>query len=259
MLPELLTSATTVGNVSDSVTHNMRRTDTSRWVEVVGAATEVFLRKGYRRTQMADVTKAMSLSAGAIYRYVESKEALFDLVVRAGAGMKLEAGELVPPIATPQPGTTLAFLRKTLLREGRIGSLEHALKRRKVDACTAEFEGIVRELYRRTLQFRVGIKLLDRSALDWPELAALWSGQWRGSLVNQLAHYLDLRIAEQCFEAVPDSKAWARFVVETVAFFALHRHYDPFPTPMTDQVAEDTVALAVVRGTKGHTPRRRGK
>lgn len=259
MFPKLLTVVVASRNVSESVTHNMKRTNTSRWVEVVGAATEVFLRKGYKRTQMADVTNAMGLSAGAIYRYVESKEALFDLVVRAGAGMRLEAGELVPPIATPRPGATLTFLRKTLRREGRIASLEDALKQPKVDDSGAEFEGIVRELYRRTLQFRVGIKLLDRSALDWPELAALWSGLWRGSLVNQLAQYLDLRIAKQSFEAVPDSKAWARLVVEAVAFFALHRHYDLFPTPMSDQIAEDTVALAVVRGTKGHAQQRRGK
>src|SRR5438128_9154218 len=111
----------------------MRKTDSNRWMELVGAATGVFLSKGYKRTQMADITEAMGLSAGAIYRYVESKEALFDLVVRAGAGMQVNASELVPPVATPRPGATLGFLRKILQREGRIASLERALVRRKLD------------------------------------------------------------------------------------------------------------------------------
>lgn len=237
----------------------MKRTSSARWTEVLGAATEVFLRKGYKRTQMADVTKALDLSAGAIYRYVESKEALFDLVIRAGAGMTVNASELVAPVATPRPGATLAFLKKTLQREGRITSLEEALGRRSVDDAVGELQSVVRELYQRTLQFRVGIKLLDRSSLDWPELAALWSGQWRDSLVNQLAKYLDLRIAQRHFVPVPDTKAWARFIVETVAFFALHRHYDPFPTQMSEQIAEDTVVLAVVRATGGTAQRKRGK
>jgi AcrR family transcriptional regulator len=237
----------------------MKRRDEARWMEVVGAATDVFLRKGYRRTQMAEITRTMGLSTGAIYRYVESKEALFDLLVRAGAAMKLRAGELVPPVATPRPGATPAFLRKTLGREGRIARLQEALARRKVDDGAGEFESIVRELYRRTLQFRVGIKLLDSSALDWPELAALWSGQWRASLVNELAHYLDLRIARRYFSPVPDTKAWARYVVETVAFFVVHRHYDPFPTPMSDTTADDTAVAALVRGICSEPQRKRGK
>lgn len=242
--------------VSESVTYNMRKTDNKRWIELIGAATAVFLSKGYKRTQMADIAGAMGLSAGAIYRYVESKKALFDLVVRAGAGMELEASELAPPIATPRPGATLAFLRKTLKREGRIASLDLALTRTKADAAGGEFESIVRELYRKTSQFRVGIKLLDRSALDWPELAALWCGHWRAGLVSQLSRYLDRRISQQLLSPVPDTKAWARLIVETVAFFALHRHYDPFPTAMSESVAEETVVRALIRATSGESQRK---
>jgi hypothetical protein len=116
--------------------------------------------------------------------------------------------------ATPRVGATLAFLRKTLKRDGRITSLDLALARTKADDAASEFESIVRELYRKTSQFRVGIKLLDRSALDWPELAALWSGHWRAGLVNQLSRYLDLRISQQLLSPVPDTKAWGRFIVE---------------------------------------------
>jgi AcrR family transcriptional regulator len=237
----------------------MRKTSKTRWLELVEAATQVFLNKGYKRAQMSDITDAMGLSAGAIYRYVESKEALFDLVVRAGAGMEVEVSKLTPPIATPRPGATLAYLRETLKREGRIASLHAALARPDVDDVAGEFGGIVRELYAKTMQFRVGVKLLDRSALDWPELAALWSGHWRAGLVNQLSRYLDLRISHRLLSPMPDTKAWGRFVIETVAFFALHRHYDFFPTPMSDAIAEDTAVRALVLATSGEAQRKRGK
>jgi hypothetical protein len=77
--------------------------------------------------------------------------------------------------------------------------------------------------------------------------------------VNQLSRYLDLRISQNLLPPVPDTNAWARFVVETVAFFALHRHYDPFPTPMSDAIAGDTAVCALVRETSWETQRNRGK
>jgi AcrR family transcriptional regulator len=198
---------------------------------------------------MADITNALGLSAGAIYRYVESKEALFDLVVRVNAGEPLEGANSKLPLATPLAGATLAFLQEILKREGKMAKLEQALKRTRVEEPADELEGIVRALCASTARHRVGITLLDRSALDWPELSELWSGQWRGNLVEQLARYLKTRIASGAFRPVPDTRAWARLIVETVAFFALHRHYDPHPAPMDEKVAEDTVVAALVRST----------
>lgn len=237
----------------------MMKSNKFRLARVVKAATNVFIQKGYRRTQMADITKALNLSAGAIYRYVESKEALFDQVVRVSAGKELGEANLVLPLPTPRPGATLAFLQATLRREGRITNLECALGRPTVEDPAAEFEAIVRELYSKTARHRVGIKLLDSSALDWPELAALWSGYWRAKLVKQLSRYLQLRILHHALRPVPDAVAWARLIVETVAFFALHRHYDAHPTPVGEKVAEDTVVAALVRATAADSVGAAGK
>src|SRR5262249_50852400 len=154
-------------------------------------------------------------------------------------------------------GATMAFLRRTLKQEGRIAKLEEAFTDSKPEDVAVELEGIVRELYGKTAQFRVGIQLLDRSALDWPELAALWSGRWRENLIDQLARSLAIRISQHCLPAVPDRKAWSRFIIETVAFFALHRHYDPFPTVMSDKVAEDTAVSALVRATCARNTKKR--
>src|SRR5438552_18555541 len=57
-----------------------------RLQELVGAATDVFAANGYRRTQMAAVAKAAAVSPGTLYNYVQSKEALFRLVVERSLG-----------------------------------------------------------------------------------------------------------------------------------------------------------------------------
>ncbi|MCI0403414.1 MAG: TetR/AcrR family transcriptional regulator [Acidobacteria bacterium] len=223
-------------------------------------ATRIFLAKGYRRTRMDDVTRSMGLSPAAIYRYVESKEALFDLILRFSTEPGRDAFPI--PVPTPKPGASLAFVRKTLDREGRLLHLEAALRGRAPKSIEPELEGIVRELYAKTARYRTSIALLDAAALDWPELARLWSGRWRATVVRKLARYLEVRIARKLLRPVPDPRAWARLIIEMVAFMAMHRHSDLSPTPIDEKVAEETVVSAVVQALVpwgGGPPRRGGR
>ncbi len=54
---------------------------------------------------------------------------------------------------------------------------------------------------------QVGIKLLDRSARDLPELAALWFQGARGGLIRALQSYLDDRVRRGLLRAYPESIA----------------------------------------------------
>ncbi len=51
---------------------------------LIEAGLEVFGRKGLKRARMSDVAKQMGVSQGTLYNYVESKEALFGLLVEKG-------------------------------------------------------------------------------------------------------------------------------------------------------------------------------
>jgi AcrR family transcriptional regulator len=223
-----------------------RKSAHERLEDLITAAVDLFIQKGYRRTQMADVTRAMGVSPGAIYRYVESKEALFDLVVRAGVSADIQLADLQLPIPTPPPGRTLAFLQEVLQHHGRMTALETALRVPTVDDPRVELEGIIRELYTTMARHRHGIKLIERSALDWPELADLWFNGARQGLIDRLQRYLTLRSGQDGLRAGPDTLAAARLMIETCAFFALHRHYDPAPTLLDDNVAEEAVVDALV-------------
>jgi AcrR family transcriptional regulator len=214
--------------------------------DLIELATQLFIEKGYRRTQMADVTQAMGLSPGAIYRYVESKEALFDLVVRAAAPPGVTPADLTLPLPTPPPGATLAFVRQVLQHEGRLPALEVALTRTSIDAPRAELERIIRELYTLMARHHRGIKVVERSALDWPDLAALWFGDVRQRLLDQFTRYVTLRTHHRVLRPVPDVTATARLIIETTAFFALHRHDDPYPSAIDDLIAEETVVDALI-------------
>jgi AcrR family transcriptional regulator len=190
----------------------------TRIEDLIHAATSVFLEKGYRRAQVADIADAMGVAPGTIYLYVESKEALFDAVMRASTSPEiLKTVHL--PIKTPVPGDTLSFIEMALSSEARIGSLEAALKARDIRDASIELEEIARELYTKAARSWLALKLLERSALDWPELAALWFGKYRLRLLQQLTRYFDMRMASGALRKVPDPPAVAGLVLEMVAAF----------------------------------------
>lgn len=217
-----------------------------RLSDFVAAATEILIEKGYRRTKMADVTRSMGLSEGSIYRYFESKKALFDLVLRVAADpdAPLVAREL--PVPTPPPGATLEFVRRSVADHARMRALERALGDEPAADAVAELRGIVEELFTKIARFRVGVRIIDRSALDWPELAEFWFGETRTGLVEMLAVYLDDRMRRGLLRPVPDATAAARLILELNAYFAMHRHWDPVPTPIDEPTARRTLVDNVV-------------
>jgi len=217
-----------------------------RLARLVDRATEVFIAQGYRRTQMADVAKALGVAKGTLYLYVESKDALFDLVARCADDA--HSFEKLPalPIRTPKPASTVKYIRERLAKQQVPAALTAALATKRVADPRAELEGIVRELYDALARNRRGIKLLDRSAPEYPELAALWFEGARSGLVARLAQYLEDRIRRKLLRPVPDTTVGARLLIETVVFWAVHRHWDPHPQPVDESLAKETVVRLLV-------------
>ena len=136
--------------------------DPERFSQLISVATDVFIERGYRLTQMKDIADALGVAKGTIYLYVESKEALFDLAVRA-ANDDLEEPKTLP-VPTPKPGLTVRYVQDALASEARLPKLEAALGKSRTNDVRAELERIVRELYTLMHHRRVALKLIDRNA-----------------------------------------------------------------------------------------------
>jgi AcrR family transcriptional regulator len=232
-----------------------RQIPEGRFDQLVDCATRVFVEQGYKRTQMADVAEAMGVAKGTLYLYVEGKEALFDLVCRQA---DLEPPRQIPaklPVPTPRPKATIDYIASRLAENGVPPTLASALERRRESDSRLELEAIVRELYDTLSRNRRGLKLLDRSAPDLPELASLWFEGARGGLFGLLGQYLERRIRAGLFRPVPDTTVAARLIIETVVFWAVHRYWDEHADPVSDDVAKDTVVQFVVSAlAKGRRP-----
>ena len=223
-----------------------RETPPDRIAELIRCAAEVFIAQGYRRTQMADVATALGVAKGTLYLYVESKEALFDLVARYADVQPPFENPPVLPVPAPKSGQTFRYVRERLRKNRAPATLLKALKGRPAADSRGELEAIVRELYDTLRANRVGIKLIDSSARDTPELAALWFKGARGGLLELLTRYLADRSRQKRLRPTPDSAVAARLVLEMLVFWAVHRHWDAAPQAVEEQVAKESAVHFIV-------------
>jgi AcrR family transcriptional regulator len=215
-----------------------------RFQQLYDAAIAVFAAKGLRRARMADVARAMGVSTGSLYNYVESKEALFHWLAERGASDAPVETPARLPIPTPPPGATEAVLRVALAEGLRLPALDAALARRRVADARVELVGIVEEFYERIERTRGPGAAIERSAIDQPELFALYFRGARRDLFAALTRYVAKRAKSGHFRAVGDPAVAARFIVESVASFARDRFSDPDPELLPDA---ETVRAEVVR------------
>lgn len=222
-----------------------------RFQNLIRAATRIFLAQGYRRTQIADVAEASGMAKGTVYLYVESKEALFDLVLRYADLLdhSSDAIELptVFPVPTPDIKSTLRFVEETLIEADPVPLLSVAIERSQINDVPLELSNILRQLYAKLKDRRVSMKLIDRCAHDYPELAAVFFKAGRATVMQSLTRYIELRIEQGYFQPVPDVTIAARVVLETIVYWAIHRYWDPSPQPIDDHAAEETVIHLLIR------------
>src|ERR1051325_11471059 len=160
-----------------------------RLQQVVSAATRVFAEKGYTRTQMVDIAREARLSAGALYGYAESKDALFHWCIEAAADRDVLTGVELPLPAVEWAVT--AARRRAHLEALRTGNsaLRTALRTRHTDDVEAELAGIIGEIYDRTFASRRLQAIVERSALDIPELYDAFFANMRRPVIETLTKY----------------------------------------------------------------------
>ena len=88
-----------------------RRRKEARPSELLAAALDLFVEKGFAATRLEDVATRASVSKGTLYLYYENKEALFKAVIREGIVPVIAEGEA---IAAKHAGCSFELLEKLL-------------------------------------------------------------------------------------------------------------------------------------------------
>jgi AcrR family transcriptional regulator len=233
-----------------------KRSAHQRFPEVIAAAVRVFARDGYRSAHMSDVAREAGLSEAALYRYVDGKEGLFVLSIRHALLLEPLPGEGDPAGAFPVTGPSLAEMirqaREFVAAEVPFGALARALRQDAPGGPAdggdpaAELQLIMRELFTLEEQTAVAADMIERSARELPELADLLNTGLRRPVLDALTQYLASRAKSGRLRQTPDTAATARLVLETLTWFARHRHSDPYGAAIPPGLAQETAIDALL-------------
>jgi AcrR family transcriptional regulator len=222
-----------------------RKIPEARFDELVDAATEVFIARGYRLTQMSDIAQAVGVAKGTLYGYVESKEALFALCIFHADRSGVMERPATLPVPTPKRGELSAVVKQALAVQSLPPALSAALTRSHADDPRAELEGIVRELYETMERFHKAVKLIDRCT-DHPELHRIWQTQGREAPRAALYRYLGMRIEAGQLRRVVNVRLAARMIIEVASTWAIHIKWDRSPEEFDpDEARENAVDFLV--------------
>jgi AcrR family transcriptional regulator len=201
-----------------------RRRPPDRLDRILEAATRVFARTGLEHSKMSDVAAEAGVSHGTLYNYVESKEALFRLLLDRGVGSPKPSAAALP-LKSPSASALASRMDEAIAATFALPRLDAALGRRRVKDAAAELTEVIDEFYERTLATRQAADVVERSARDVPELAAVFYGKVRRELFGRMERLVARRVASGHYHD-RDPRVIARLIIETVTTFARHIYRD---------------------------------
>lgn len=205
----------------------------------------MFARSGLDKAKMSDVASEAGVSHGTLYLYVESKEALFRLLLDRGLGTVPPPSAL--PLKSPSASALASRMDEAIAANFALPKLDAALKRRHPKDAAVELAEVIDELYERTLATRQAADVVERSARDVPELSAVFYGKARSELFVRIEGLVARRIASGHYRD-HDPKVLARIIIETVTTFARHIYNDIEPPAFDLANAKAVVIETLVAG-----------
>lgn len=213
----------------------MRRKPAGRLHRIAEGAATILSQRGYRLAQMADVARECGLSAGALYSYVESKEALLHLAL--SYVFEIEPDENDLPYRIGSPSETLDLLTHEIERDAIWPVLSERLRKPGTGAHTEDIAEVAAELFDMMHRRRRAIWLLDRCAQDIPEIAALYVKHVKVRYLQDFEALISRGQRGRRIYRDADAASAARGVLEMVAWFAMHRLRDAVPLPCSEEKA----------------------
>jgi AcrR family transcriptional regulator len=187
--------------------------------EIIRAAARVFARSGYRQAQMEEIASEAGVSKATLYLYFPGKLQLFHYILEHGTpadGVAVSPGEV--PLARTE-AELLPQLAKELRRQSRLHSIDScaAAPPENVDV-EAELEAILGEMWDLFDAHRVQIVILEKSAREFPGLAAVYDQYARRRMLEQLESHLRLRMRQGVIRKLNSPGLVARLITETMAW-----------------------------------------
>lgn len=218
-----------------------------RSLEIVNAAIGVFAAKGFRQAQMSDIAREMGASPGTLYNTVTSKDVLFEAALSHIFGLDDD----LPALLAKERVDIVENLRTAINRVELFPKIAAALEAdvpRSAALFRQELEALVTEQFDFMVRNGDGVRILEKSADEFPELSRAYFGFLRALVIDRWEAYMARAKAAGHLADIKDTTIASRAVIEALSWWAIRMPNDPGTEHYSLQNVRGEVIAFAVRG-----------
>lgn len=199
----------------------------TRLLQIYEISSNLFINKGYARTQIKDIADGIGMSVGTMYHYFIGKTDILSFILKATIDPEFMEQDFALPIQPALFGNLGDDIKATFADREK----SFARPYRQNDAAYT-YEQMLADAFDTVWRYGKGFLLIEKNPDDMPEIAEdYWN--YRQKFFKQMFQYV-IRFQENgiCRELdVPELST--RLMVETIAWWGMHIMNDAF-SPQKD-------------------------
>lgn len=210
-----------------------------RLYDILAAASRLFILKGYNEAQIADIARDASISTGTIYSLFASKKAIFHFTLQCIFDPDRLSGDIKIPVGEMEPGD-LSNLKNVVTdhyRQFYLANIEPAKM--------PPFKEMLSNAYDLLSKFGAGFLIFERNEAEWSKMSSVYF-QERQQYIENLESRLKTYMEKGEIRPLEHLEYHTRLIIETLAWWCMHRKYDPRAVNLNDQIAKNVVLDALV-------------
>lgn len=197
---------------------------TTRINSIAEAATLLFLRQGYARTQIKHIAKSIGISVGTIYHDFAGKEEIIHFILKCTIDPDFIDKEFERPITddlfTGVEDEIVALLEQT--GNDFATHLEN-------NADQYSFKALISDAFDLLARYAVGCLFIEKNQYDFPFLAKHYL-LYRKKFLDTMTQYINIFIANKTVRPMEHIELSTVLIVEILTWWSMDRRFTSFET-----------------------------
>lgn len=197
---------------------------TTRMKAITEAATLLFLRQGYARTQISHIAKAIDVSVGTIYHDFAGKKEIMHFVLKGTIDSEFYNQTFERPV-TDDLFIGVENEIAALLEDTITDFEKHLIK----DTDSYGFEDLISDAFDLLARYAVGCLFIEKNQFEFKFLADHYKTH-RRKFLDTMSKYLTSFIQKGTVRSMEHLELSTTLIIEILTWWAMDRQYTSFET-----------------------------
>lgn len=188
------------------------------------AATRLFLRQGYAKTQISHIAKAVGVSVGTIYLDFTGKKEIMHFILKCTVDPDFANQEFERPITDELFGGLEDEIIEVFQKSGQ--DFEKYLESGK---SAYSFEALISDAFDILARYAVGCLFIEKNQFDFKNLAEHYK-VYRKRFSDTMIRYIEAFIEQGTVRPLEHLELSATLIIEILSWWAMDVRYTSFET-----------------------------